>query len=145
LDDEDPTLLKHLSSAIVLTVLLAACASAPAPEPKTPEEALRERVEAYYQALIARDYKGAYEFFTPGYRSTWSVTDHYQRKPVIGTWQSAEVLSVDCVNEQACDVMVRTSFRFQKNMEPLGGQELPMDLKYRWLKTDGDWYYLPKP
>ena len=133
--------------AIVLTVLLAACASAPqpAPEPETPQQALSERVEAYYQALIARDYKGAYQFFTPGYRSTWSVTDHYQIHPIIGTWLSAEVLSVDCVSEQACDVSVSTSFRFQENIEPLGGQEIPMDLKHRWLKTEGDWYYLPKP
>ena len=138
-------MLKHLP-AIVLTVLLAACASAPepVPEPKTPQEALRERVEAYYQALIAKDYKGAYAFFTPGYRTTWSVTDHYQIHPIIGTWLSAEVLSVDCVNEQVCDVVVRTSFRFKEEVEPLGGQEIPMDLKHRWLKTDGDWYYLPR-
>ena len=133
-------------SALLLIALLAGCAQAPvpAPAPSSPEEALRERVSAYYQALIAGDYKGAYEFFTPGYRSTWSATDHYQIHPIIGTWLSAEVLSVDCVSEYACDVMVSTRFRFSQNVEPIGGQEVPMDTKHRWLYTDGQWYYLPR-
>ncbi|MFZ5654633.1 MAG: hypothetical protein ACOY42_09610 [Pseudomonadota bacterium] len=141
----DFTLSKYFS-ALALIALLAGCATAPAPapEPKTPEEALRERVEAYYQALIAKDYKGAYEFFTPGYRSTWSATDHYQIHPIIGTWLSAKVLSVDCVSEEVCDVMVNTRFRFNQNVQPLGGQEIPMDTRHRWLKADGEWYYLPR-
>lgn len=129
---------------IVLTLLLAACAGTPPAPPKTPEEALRERVTAYYQALIAKDYKGAYAFFTPGYRATWSATDHYQIHPIIGAYLDAEVLAVDCVSDAACDVTVHTRFRFNDNVAPLGGQELPMDTKHRWLKVEGDWYYLPK-
>ena len=113
-------------------------------ERRAAEEALRERVTAYYQALIAKDYKGAYAFFTPGYRSTWSATDHYQIHPIIGAYLDAEVLAVDCVSDAACDVTVRTRFRFNDNVAPLGGQELPMDTKHRWLKVEGDWYYLPK-
>ena len=138
-------MLKHLS-AIVLTVLLAACAGAPpAPAPpQTPEQELRARVTAYFDALIAQDYKAAYQFFTPGYRSTWSATDHYQIRPVIGTWLSAEVLGVECVSEHACDVTVATRFRFAQGVVPLGGQEIPMDQKYRWLYTEGDWYHLPR-
>ena len=132
--------------AIVLAVVLAACAGAPpAPPapPKTPEEALRERVAAYYKALIAEDYQGAYEFFSPGYRSTWSAADHYQIHPILGTWVSAEVLSVNCASADVCEVVVSTRFRFAQEVEPLGGQELPMDLRYRWLRADGEWYYLP--
>lgn len=130
--------------SILLALLLTACAGAPPAPPQTPEEALRARVTGYFDALIARDYKGAYQFFTPGYRSTWSATDHYQIHPVIGTWLSAEVLGVECVSEHACDVTVATRFRFAQGVAPLGGQELPMDLKYRWLYTEGDWYYLPR-
>lgn len=134
-------MLKRLVTVCVV-VLLGACATAPSP--KTPEEALRARVAAYYQALIAKDYKGAYQFFTPGYRSTWTAVDHYQMHPIIGTWLSAEVLSVDCVSEAVCDVVVATRFRFDKNIAPVGGQEIPMDRKQRWMKLDDGWYYLPK-
>lgn len=141
---EDLILSKALIAALV-TVLLTGCAGTPdAPAPKTPEKALRERVTAYFQALVAQDYRKAYEFFAPGYRSTWSVTDHYQIHPIIGTWLAGEVLAIECPSAEVCDVTVSTRFRFNAEVEPLGGQELPMDMKYRWLKTEGEWYYLPQ-
>lgn len=134
------------SIAVLLATLLVGCAgTATTPPPKTPEEALRERVTAYFQALVAEDYRKAYEFFAPGYRSTWSVTDHYQIHPVIGTYLKGDVLAIHCPSEDVCDVTVSTRYRFNDDVEPLGGQELPMDMKYRWLMTDGEWYYLPQP
>lgn len=137
---------KSLMAALLAT-LLAGCmgaSNAPPVAPKSPEDELRERVAAYFQALVAKDYRKAYEFFAPGYRSTWSAADHYQIHPVIGTYLAGEVRTISCLGEDVCDVTVHTRFRFDKGVEPLGGQELPMDVKYRWLKTEGEWYYLPQ-
>lgn len=145
------TLLPRILATLAI-VLLAACAAAPdktavpaaPPVAAPPDAALRARVTAYYAALIAGHYQEAYEFFTPGYRSTWSVQAHYQIHPPIGAYLSAEVTAVNCISETVCDVAVSTRYRFDKTEEWIGSQELPMDMKSRWLNIDGQWYFVPR-
>jgi hypothetical protein len=141
-------LLKYLSTALAIA-LLAACAAAPeqpvAGAGETPEAALRARAAAYYATLIAGQYQAAYEFFTPGYRATWSPQAHYQIHPPAGKYLSAEVASVRCVSETACDVVATTRFRFGDKEQLLGGTEVPMDVTSRWLNLDGTWFFVPSP
>lgn len=141
-------MLKYLSTALAIA-LLAACAAAPEQPAtgaaETPEAALRARVAAYYATLIAGQYQAAYEFFTPGYRATWSPQAHYQIHPPAGKYLSAEVASVQCVSESACDVVTATRFRFGDKEQLIGGSEIPMDVTSRWLKVDGTWFFVPRP
>ena len=140
-------MLKYLSTALAIA-LLAACAAAPkqpvATAPETPEAALRARVAAYYATLIAGQYQAAYEFFTPGYRATWSPQAHYQIHPPVGKYLSAEVASVHCVSETACDVVTSIRFRFGDKEQLVGGSEAPMDVTSRWLKVDDTWFFVPR-
>lgn len=143
-------MLKQLSTALAIA-LLAACAAAPKPSATgaiapaaTPEAALRARVAAYYATLIAGQHLEAYEFFTPGYRATWSPQAHYQIHPPVGTYLSAEVASVHCVSETACDVVVTARFRFGQKEQLVGGSEVPLDVNSRWLHVDGDWFFVPR-
>lgn len=144
-------MLKHLLTALAIA-LLTGCAATPektatATVPaaaETPEAALRARATAYYASLIAGQYEEAYEFFTPGYRATWSPQAHYQIHPPAGNYLSAEVLSVQCVSETACDVVTATRFRFGSKEQLVGGSEIPLDVTSRWLNVDGTWYFVPK-
>lgn len=145
-------MLKHLLAALTIA-LLTACAATPektvpaAQAPavaETPEAALRARAAAYYASLIAGQYKEAYEFFTPGYRATWSPQEHYQVHPPAGKHLSAEILSVQCVSETACDVVAATRFRFGDKERLVGGSEVSLDVTSRWLNVDGTWYFVPK-
>ncbi len=149
-------MLKHLLTTLAIA-LLAACAAAPektatgttapaaqAPAAETPEAALRARATAYYAALIAGQYKEAYDFFSPGYRATWSLPAHYQIHPPVGQYLSAEVSSVNCVSETACDVVTATRFRFNDKEQLLGGEEVPIPVTSRWLNVDGTWFFVPR-
>ena len=51
-------------------VLLTACASF---KPKTPEEIVKERATARWQAMIPRDFAKAYTFLAPSYRKIASA------------------------------------------------------------------------
>lgn len=144
--------------AALTVALLAGCAAAPdktaapaapaaAPDKAaaaTPDAALRARVAAYYAALIAGHYQEAYEFFTPGYRATWSLQAHYQIHPPVGKYLGAEVTAVNCTSETLCDVVVAARFRFKDKEDWIGGEEMPMDVKSRWLNIDGQWYFVPR-
>ncbi len=151
-------MLKHLLTALAIA-LLTACAATPektatgATTPatqapavaETPEAALRARAAAYYAALVAGQYEAAYGFFTPGYRATWPASAHYQIHPPAGKYLSADVLSVKCVSETVCDVVVATRFRFNDRENLIGGTEVPVDVSSRWLNVDGVWYFVPPP
>ena len=140
-------MLKRLSTVLAIA-LLAACATAPEQPAigaaETPEAALRARAAAYYATLIAGQYQAAYEFFTPGYRATWSPQAHYQIHPPVGKYLSAEVASVHCVSETACDVVATTRFRFGDKEQLVGGSEVPIDVTSRWLMVDGTWFFVPR-
>lgn len=148
-------MLKHLLIALTIALLTAcgavpektATTAVPAPAPATAETAdaaLRARATAYYAALIAGQYKEAYEFFAPGYRATWSPQAHYQIHPPVGKYLSAEVSSVNCVSETACDVVTATRFRFNDKEQLIGGEEVPMPVTSRWLNVDGTWFFVPR-
>ncbi len=124
---------------LLLLMLLSACATTP-----SPDEIVKQKAEARWAALLSRDYASAYSYYSPGYRSTASVTDFE-----IGIrlrrvrWTTAEYLKHNC-DENTCSVSFRVGYRVGSpvpGVDTWNGYDLITD---QWVKTGGEWWYLPK-
>jgi hypothetical protein len=124
---------------LLLLMLLSACATTP-----SPDKMVKERAEARWEALLSRDYASAYSFYSPGYRSTTSVTDfEIEIRLRRVRWTTAEYLKHDC-DENTCTVSFRVGYRVGSPVPGVvtwDGYDLITD---QWVKTGGEWWYLPE-
>ena len=108
------------------------------------EGKLDNRVKAYWDAKINKDFKASYLYLTPGWRSTESEEAYFIRYSGISIkWLSAILESKNCTKPDVCsvEVLIKYSYRF-----PTGGGELEAESKVKenWLLIDNVWYNLPK-
>ena len=121
-----------------LAVLLSACASL---DPINPEEIVAARAQQRFDALMVYDYETAYQYATPGYRSTESVSRYSSRWGGAGMWQSATVQSASCPDVQPanrCQVVAEIVYK------PPRHEVLSTALIEDWLLIDGNWYLYQK-
>lgn len=121
-------------------LLLAGCA---ATTPKTPEQAVAERAQARWDALLARDYETAYTYFSPGFRSSVDL-DAYrtQRSRQRVRWTEADLLGVEC-DGQVCQAEVRVAYEYRMPVQGVGTVTSRRPLSENWIRADGKWYYVP--
>ncbi len=91
---------------------------------------------ARWGALIQGDLAKAYEYLSPGVRSTLSL-DAYKAKIRTGSWKKATVDSVSC-DKDLCKVtmIIEHSFREMKSIQT--------PLFEDWLQEGGKWWYVPR-
>lgn len=131
--------LSKIRLAFVAT-LLAACQTTPL----DPEAALRTRVSGYYGALEKQDFRAAYGYLTPGYRSAHAFMEYAQLHRPPGRHAEMEILKISCPSDDACEVLGSSQFEFDKSVQPVGGMSVPMQTRDRWLNVEGEWYLVPK-
>jgi hypothetical protein len=124
---------------LALTVmLLSACASN---QPARP--AVVERAEARWEAVVTGDLESAYEYYSPGFRSANSLIDFgvsIRTRKV--KWTSAEYLDHSC-EANRCTVNFNIGFMV---MNPVPGASVfngKENVKDTWVRTSGQWWYLP--
>lgn len=120
--------------------LLGACAStAPAPEQSA---GAADRARQRWALLIARDPAKAWEFLSPGYRSTMPL-EQYTRETLARpiTWISAEVRDEVCESE-ACTITV--GLEYQATLPTVGKVQYPAFVEERWIRLDDGWYHVPE-
>tara|TARA_R110002049_G_scaffold36185_2_gene115800 strand:+ start:234 stop:683 length:450 start_codon:yes stop_codon:yes gene_type:complete len=105
--------------------------------------ALEDRVDAYYEALIAKNFRAAYLFFPPGYREQFSFEAHYRNFPPVAAYESASVVRKECATETACRVTTKVSLVFMGDIKELKGVRTSTTLPERWVHTEGVWWILP--
>ncbi|MFA7540749.1 MAG: hypothetical protein WCZ02_01475, partial [Lysobacterales bacterium] len=107
-----------------------------------PQAALQQRVEAYWQHLIAREYDQAYTYLTPGYRSTYSEQDFIRRarrNPV--SWKGMAWQDVDCATQDSC--LVNMLVTYTVRAPGAGSIDTMGPIDERWMRIDRQWYMLP--
>lgn len=132
---------RNMKAGIVVSLLaasLAGCAGTvqDVGGQPDPQRQVRELAIARWNALIAGDLAGAYEFLSPGTRSVMTL-DLYKRKTRAGGWKKASVDTVSCEQDRCGVTMViEYSYRDMKSIETR--------LNEVWLQEGGKWWYVPR-
>jgi hypothetical protein len=121
-------------------VTLSGCATTPAAR----DRAIEQRAQARWEALLARDYAAAYQYLSPGYRSTTSATDFeigIRARRV--QYLSAEYQGHSC-EEAACTVQIIVGYRVVRPVAGLPEWKSSSLVEERWIESDGQWWFLPE-
>ena len=146
--------MKHFRSIVAALSLalaagpLVALADEPAPEaaapakldPKSPEG----RAVARWQHIIAGKPGKAYDFMSPGARSTkpravWAK--EIAERPV--RWTAVEFRDKACDSEEACLVRLKVEYSAPLQGAPGGMLSSPGFLTEHWIKVKKQWYFVP--
>ena len=119
--------------ALVLGVAMAGCAAV---QPRTPEEAVKARAQARWDALLKGDLKAAYGFLSPGSRAV-TTQEAYGASVRSGFWKSAVVEKAACDAPDACESLATIEYEYQ-------GKRVKTPLRETWIREGTDWWYVQK-
>lgn len=122
----------------VTTLLLSACATTIAPE-----KTLEERVKARWDTVLGGDYAGAYEYLSPGYRSSVSSVQ-YQRSLLLSKvkWNEAQYIESDCT-ETTCKVKISLKYTVYGGVPGIKSFNGRQMIDESWVLVDSNWYLVP--
>lgn len=128
-----PSSLRRLAAAGT-ALALAGCAAF---TPATPEQAVTQRANAYWQARKAGDYTKAYSFAPPAYRALHSAEQYRLQFGQGAAIQGAEVVKADC-SATKCSVRIKISATPALLGLKMG--TIATHLSETWLLQDGQWW-----
>lgn len=119
--------------------LLASCVTTP-----QSESGVEQRVVARWGALLEGDYIGAYDFLSPGYRSSVSL-NQYQRSLLLSKvrWTSAKYIESECT-DNVCKVKNSLDYALHGALPGVNTFNGTQIVEESWVLVDGDWYFVPK-
>ncbi|TRX74078.1 DUF4864 domain-containing protein [Pseudomonas mangiferae] len=127
--------------ACAALMLLTACGTF---KPKSDDQIVTDRGEQRLQALKQGDYEKAYSFMSPTYRATSSL-DRF--KATVG--RGAAMMQDYKVGEAKCEVdtctlQVSANYHFLDKgaRVPTKPMTVPRTNLERWIKVDGDWWFV---
>ena len=128
----------QLFTVFTALLLITACAAT-----RTPEQVVEERAMARWVALLSDDLTGAYEFLSPGYRSSVSVKN-YQRAILLKKvkWNDAEYIESECA-ETTCKVKISIKYTVFGAVPGLKSFDGVQTIEESWVLVDGDWFLVP--
>lgn len=107
----------------------------------TVEEWVGNRAVERWHALMAGDFKKAYSYFGPGYRSATPLAA-YEAKLAAAkvVWKNVELKAVKC-EQELCTVEVGLDYK--PKITGFEGYQLQNSLTEKWVKVDNQWWYVP--
>lgn len=123
-----------------LALFVAGCATTP----KEPAS-LDERVQAKWDLLVKGDYDGAYEYYSPGYRSVNSLAS-FRRAMTSRTipWLDARLQESGPCEPNTCGAVVELDYRVQPRVPGAPPFESTKIVRENWIRSQNRWYYVPK-
>ena len=120
-------------------LLLSSCATT-----MNAEMVVEERAKARWESLLSGDLAGAYEYLTPGYRSSVSSLQ-YQRSLLLMRikWNEAQVIESEC-EEISCNVTISLDYTLHGALPGVSSFEGTQKFEESWLLVDGNWYFVPE-
>ena len=130
---------------LFLPLALAACGGGTAVKAPANDSALEKRSVERWNLLIARKAEKAYDYLTPGTRTTESREKYaadMNNRPV--HWESVTYIDRKCDDPDACTLQLQATFSV--NMSAKMGHDVQSVtlLWERWVRVNGQWYYLPE-
>jgi len=129
---ESKVFLKRIAGVAGLLTVLAGCAGLAG----KPEDQVRARAQARWDALLKGDVKGAYEYLSPGSKAVMDFKG-YEASIHKGFWKSATVDSVTCPTPQRCEVTETIEYEFN-------GRRTRSPLTETWIEEGGNWWLVRK-
>ena len=124
---------------LLFLALLSGCAS----HQKTDDDVVVERAQARWDAITGNELEEAYTYYSPGYRSSTSLFDFgVGIRSMRVLWTAAEYMDHHC-EETRCTVRFNVSFRVNKPVPGLKEYNGKQVIEDTWIKTQGNWWYLP--
>lgn len=133
------TLAARAASIVIGTLMLSACAGIG----PTPEEQVKERAEEWLALVLKEDFSGAYEYLSPGYRSSIPSAT-YQRSMLSRRvqWVDGSVARSEC-EEDLCKVRMSVEY-FAYGAVPGVSRIRNKGLaNQNWIRDSGEWYLVP--
>ena len=107
----------------------------------TDEERAGERAVERWQALIAGDFKKAYSYFGPGYRSATPYAAYEAKiKSAMVEWRKVSLTTVKCEPE-VCTVELIMDYR--PTVKDFKDYQMQKNLTEKWVKVDDQWWFVP--
>jgi len=127
------------SLIIMMALFVAACASSP----QRPQ-LIGERAQARWDSLLAGNVEEAYQYLSPGYRSSVSL-EQYQRKlrtqKVL--WTGAEYIDSDCL-DSVCKVQISLNFSLVGVLPGVRRYNGKQEIDESWVNSEGKWWLVPE-
>jgi len=117
-----------------ISVAVGGCAML---DQRTPEEVVKARSLARWNALISTDLKSAYEYFTPATRQSLRY-EGFVMSYRAGFYKSVAVDKVECPKPDLCSVDVTVETEVKKGLRIKG------PLRETWIREGNEWWYALK-
>jgi hypothetical protein len=127
-----------LITLVTAGTLLSACASFQT----KPEDAVTQRANARWQALVKGDMAKAYTYNTPGFRAVVDFEGFKGRTGIAGRWHAAQVVNVTCDTPERCKAIIK--LEFSTLMPGRSKDRITTHIDETWLLEDGQWWIFQK-
>ncbi len=107
---------------------------------RTDQQIVEDRATQRWQLLIRRDFSAAYQYLSPGSRETTPENIYVGKFGGATQWLEAKQVSSDCV-EDLCRITMAVNYRIHHKYYPKG-IENTRKFKEKWVRSDGQWWYL---
>ncbi len=131
-----PTFLAALCCSLLL---LSACANTM----KSGGD-IEKRAMGRWDALLSADVEAAYEYLSPGYRSSVSLMQYHRSLLLTKVqWTGAKYIESDC-EETVCNVKISLDFTIYGALPGVKSFESKQTINESWVLVKGSWYLVPK-
>lgn len=110
--------------------------------PLTPEaEAVRQRAQERWDALLANDFERAWTYLEPAVREGIKQRDYKNRFGAAAEWVSVEARNVKCITAR-CAVLVRMTTRVAMPTPTKSAtMEITNHFEEEWVQEEGQWWH----
>jgi hypothetical protein len=122
-----------------ILLIVSACATT-----TSSQEMIEERAMARWEVLLSGDLPAAYEYLSPGFRSSVSSLQ-YQRSVLRRRvrWTNARYIESNC-DETACKVQISLNYTLYGALPGVKSFEGTQTIEESWVLVNGTWYLVPE-
>ena len=119
-------------------LLLTACATT-----AQKEDNIEKRAMERWNLVLGGDLDGAYQYLSPGYRSSVTSTQ-YQRSVLLSrvSWKGARFIESECI-ETSCKVKISIDYALYGTLPGVSSFESTQAIDESWVLSEGKWYFVP--
>lgn len=126
-------------AALAATLALSGCAGVTSGAP--PEAQVKERADARWGALRAKNFRAAYTYLTPAQRALITQDSYLNTMGDGNSWLATEVVGVTC-EQQSCVATV--AIDVAPPVPRKFGDKLRTHVYENWVLVDGQWWFNQK-